>query len=177
MAAARRGVTSPAAAMAEAGDAGGPERALGHWRPSHGRSNPLGVVSVGQAGLEHAVRCEQACIVPGSLLDCRIADRELAQPVVLDGSAGLPATSPWSVLFAGSGCLGSSSVRAWAVDQGPPLLLRRWRRNLARQRLGRCRTRLCLLGLVQGNQVIMRGTPRDPFVGYLSFLLHRSGHC
>lgn len=74
--------------------------------------DPLGVVSVGQVGLKHAFWCENACIAPGSLLDCRIADRELAPAVVLDGSAGLPATSPWSVLFAGSGCLGSSSVRA-----------------------------------------------------------------
>jgi hypothetical protein len=55
---------------------------------------------------------KHACIVPGSLVDCRIADRELARPVALDGSAGLPATSPWSVLFAGSGCLVSSSVKA-----------------------------------------------------------------
>jgi nucleoside-diphosphate-sugar epimerase len=30
-----------------------------------------------------------------------------------------------------------------------------------RQRLGRCRTRHSLLGLVQGNQLIMRRTPRD----------------
>src|SRR5215207_9651735 len=120
---------------------------------------------------------KHACIVAGSLLDCWIADRELARPVVLDGSAGLPATSPWSVPFAGSGCLGSSSVRAWAVDQGPPLLLRRWRRNLARQRLGRCRTRLCLLGLVRGNQVIMRRTPRTHSLWLLVVSLPRSGHC
>jgi hypothetical protein len=55
---------------------------------------------------------KHARIVPGSLLDCWIADRELARPVVLDGSAGLPATSPWYVPFSSSGCPGSASVRA-----------------------------------------------------------------
>ncbi len=45
---------------------GGPG-GIGGWD----MNGPLGMVSVGQVGVEQALRCGYACIVPGSLLDCR----------------------------------------------------------------------------------------------------------
>jgi hypothetical protein len=45
---------------------GGPE-GIGGWD----MNGPLGMVSVGQVGVEQSLRCGYACIVPGSLLDCR----------------------------------------------------------------------------------------------------------
>jgi hypothetical protein len=57
-------------------------------------------------------RCSVGPIRPDRYSTAGSLTANWPRPVVLDGSAGLPATSPWSVLFAGSGCLGSSSVGA-----------------------------------------------------------------
>jgi hypothetical protein len=38
-------------------------------------ASSFGVVSVGQVGVEQSLRCGYACIVPGSLLDCRSHQR------------------------------------------------------------------------------------------------------
>ena len=45
---------------------GGPG-GIGGWD----MNGPLGMVSVGQVGVEQSRRRRYACIVPGSLLDCR----------------------------------------------------------------------------------------------------------